>query len=138
MASDEYSSAEKRIEWFTFILGLTAALVATWRWGWRGGLGLAIGSVLSWINFRWLRTGISTLAGLATANPGQAAPRVSRGVYFKFLGRFILLLVVVYVILSRSLLPAGAVLAGLFAVVAAVLIEIIYELAAGTGSVTGN
>lgn len=137
-ARDDYAHAQKRIEWFTLALGLTAALATTWRWGWRGGLGLAIGSALSWLNFRGLGAGISTLAGLSSAKPGVEAPRVPRSVYVKFFGRFVLLLVAVYVILSRSLLPAGAVLAGLFAVVAAVLIEIVYELLRGSGSVTGS
>ena len=49
-------------------------------------------------------------------------------VYAKFFGRFALLLVVVYVILSRSWLPVAAVLGGLFAVVAAVMIELMWEL----------
>jgi len=137
-ARDQYADAQKRIEWLTLALGLTAALVTTWRWGWRGGLGLAIGSALSWLNFRGLGTGIPTLAGLSSVQPGVEVPRVPRSVYIKFFGRFVLLLVVVYVILSRSLLPAGAVLAGLFAVVAAVLIEIVYELVRGTGSITGS
>jgi hypothetical protein len=35
---------------------------------------------------------------------------------------------VVYVILSRSLLPVAAVVGGLFAVVAAVMIELLWEL----------
>lgn len=135
---DEYTSAEKRIEYFTLAIGVAAAIAATWKWGWRGGLGLGIGATLSWINFRWLKTGISTLSGLATVQPGTEAPRVPRTVYVKFLGRFVLVLLIVYVILSRSLLPVGAVLAGLFAVVAAVLAEIIYELAQGTGSVKGS
>jgi hypothetical protein len=134
---DEYSAAEKRIEYFTLVIGLAAGIAATWRWGWRGGLGLAIGAVLSWINFRWLQTGISTLAGLAARRAGEEAPRVPRTVYMKFLGRFLLVLLIVYVILSRSLLPVGPVLAGLFAVVAAVLVEIIYELARGTGPAKG-
>jgi hypothetical protein len=42
-----------------------------------------------------------------------------------------LLLLIVYVILSRPLFPAVAVLAGLFAVVAAVMMEMIFELAFG-------
>jgi hypothetical protein len=42
-----------------------------------------------------------------------------------------LLLVAVYVILSRSLLPVAAVLGGLFAVVAAVMIELMWELVRG-------
>ncbi len=131
--ADEYSGAEKRIEYLTLGIGVAAAIAATWHWGWRGGLGLAIGAGLSWINFRWLKTGISTLAGLASVRLGEQAPRVPRTVYVKFLARFVLLLLIVYVILSRSLLPAGAVLAGLFAVVAAVLVEMIYELVHGTG-----
>jgi hypothetical protein len=49
-------------------------------------------------------------------------------IYVKFFGRFALLLVVVYVILSRSLLPVAAVVGGLFAVVAAVMIELFWEL----------
>ena len=49
-------------------------------------------------------------------------------VYAKFFGRFALLLAVVYVILSRSLLPVAAVLGGLFAVIAAVMIEVMWEL----------
>lgn len=138
MAADEYLGAERRIEVLSLVLGLAVALVTSWRWGWRAGLGLAVGASLSWINFRWLKTGISTLARLSMVGPGEAAPRVPKSVYFKFLGRFALLLLVVYVILSRELLPAGAVLAGLFAVVAAVLLEIIYELFRGSGSVAGN
>ena len=57
--------------------------------------------------------------------------RVPRFVYAKFFGRFALLLVAVYVILSRSWLPVTAVFAGLFAVVAAVLIELMWELLRG-------
>jgi len=49
----------------------------------------------------------------------------------KFFGRFALLLLVVYVILSRSLLPVAAVVAGMFALVAAVMIELLLELARG-------
>lgn len=49
-------------------------------------------------------------------------------VYIKFLGRFILLLAVVYVILTRPILPGDAVLLGLFTVIAAVLCEMVYQL----------
>ncbi len=106
-------------------------MATLWHWGWRAALGVAIGAGLSWINFRWLKTGISTLANLSNVGVGDQAPKVPRSVYIKFLGRFVLLLVAVYVILSRSLLPAAALLAGLFAVVVAVMVEIIYEIARG-------
>jgi hypothetical protein len=127
-----YRGAEKRIEWFTALLGAAAAIVAALRWGWGAGIGLALGAALSWLNFRWLKQGVGALVEVAAAQTGTDKPRVPRSVYLKFFGRFGLLLLAVYVILSRSILPAAAVLAGLFAVVAAVLLEMVTELARGT------
>ena len=46
----------------------------------------------------------------------------------KFFGRFALLLVVVYVILTRSWLPPVAFFAGLFASAAGVVVALVYEL----------
>lgn len=138
MAVDEYTGAEKRIEYLTAGLGLAASLITAWHWGWRSGLGIACGSGLSWVNFRWLKGGISTLAGLTSVTDGEQPPRVPRSVYVKFLGRFVLMLVAVYVILTRSLLPSGAVLLGLFAVVGAVMVEMIYELMGGNSAVNGR
>ncbi len=131
MAGDNYLGAERRIELLTLSLGVLGVLLTLLHWGWRAALGLAVGAGLSWINFRWLKTGITTLADLSNVRPGDQTPRVPRRVYVKFVGRFVLLLVAVYVILSRSLLPAAALLAGLFAVVAAVLAEMAYEIAHG-------
>jgi ATP synthase I chain len=134
MAGDDsvYRKAEKRIEWLTALLGTVAAILATVRWGWAAGIGLALGAALSWLNFRWLKQGVGALVAVAAAQTGSDKPRIPRAVYLKFFGRFGLLLVVVYVILSRSILPAAAVLAGLFALVAAVLLEMVMELARGT------
>jgi ATP synthase I chain len=126
-----YEAAERRIEWLTLALGVAAAVFAAVRWGWRPGAGVAVGATLTWLNFRWLKQGVSALVAVSTAQAGSEQSRVPKMVYLKFLGRFALLLLVVYVILSRSLLPVAAVLGGLFAVVAAVMIELIFELAHG-------
>jgi ATP synthase I subunit len=91
----------------------------------------AVGAVLAWVNFRWLKQGVTALVKVSTAQAGSEHARVPVSVYAKFFGRFALLLVVVYVILSRSLLPVAAVLGGLFAVVAAVMIELMWELVRG-------
>lgn len=123
-----YRAAERRIEWLTLILGSAAAVVGAVRWGWRYSAGLALGAALAWVNFRWLKQGIDAMAMLSSAQGATETPRVPTSVYVKFLGRFALLIGVVYVILSRSLLPAAAVLAGFFALVAAVLIELVYQL----------
>jgi hypothetical protein len=126
-----YRAAEWRIEWLTLALGLAGTLFVAVRWGWRPGAGVALGAGLTWLNFRWLKQGVGALVTVSTAQVGSEKARVPRTVYLKFFGRFALLLLVVYVILSRSLLPVAAVLGGLFAVVAAVMIELIFELARG-------
>lgn len=123
-----YISAEHRIEWITLAFGFAGAAFTLLRWGWRPGAGVALGAALSWLNFRWLKQGVTAFVHVSTAQANSERVRVPVSVYVKFFGRFALLLVVVYVILSRSLLPAIAVLGGLFAVVAAVLIELMWEL----------
>ena len=123
-----YIAAENRIEWMTLAFGLACAAFTLLRWGWRPGAGLALGAALAWLNFRWLKQGVTAFVKVSTAQANSEGVRVPVGVYVKFFGRFALLLVVVYVILSRSLLPVAAVLGGLFAVVAAVMIELMWEL----------
>lgn len=136
MAKDDtfYASAERRIEYLTLAVGIVASVAALIFAGTRAGGSLAAGAVASWINFRWMKQGISALVPLATAQEGAEKPRVPGGVYFKFIGRYALLLVVAYVILSRLRLPVVYLIAGLFAVVAAVLLELIFELTGLGGS----
>ncbi len=124
----DYAAAERRIEYWTLGLGAAAALVTALRWDWRAALGVAIGAVLGWVNYRWLRQGVATLARLATAQAGAPAPRVRKTVYLKFFGRYVLLIGIVYVILSRSWLPAMAVLAGFSTLIAAVVLEVCVQL----------
>ena len=126
-----YRAAERRIEWLTLVLGLSAAAFAAARWGWAWGGGVLCGAGLTWINFHWLKQGVDALVVVSAAKQGAEPGRVPRRVYVKFFSRFALLLIVLYVILSRSWLPVAAVLAGLFVVVGAVLAELIFELARG-------
>jgi hypothetical protein len=123
-----YVAAEHRIEWMTLAFGLAGAVFVLVRWGWRPAAGVALGAALAWLNFRWLKQGVTALVKLSTAQANSEHARVPVGIYAKFFGRFALLLVGVYVILSRSWLPVAAVLGGLFAVVAAVMIELMWEL----------
>jgi hypothetical protein len=93
------------------------ALVA-WR-GWWWGAGWAIGTAVSALNFRWLKQLVLAIGGEA-AKPRQAV----------FLGmRYVLLGGGAYVILKFSAISLPAALSGLFVSVAAVIVEIILELA---------
>jgi len=68
------------------------------------------------------------LAGLAKAQQGAEKVRVPRSVYVKFIGRYVLLILVAYVILTRLRVPVESLLAGFGALVIAVLGEIIWQL----------
>jgi hypothetical protein len=130
MPEDEsfYAAAERRIEYFTLAIGAAATITAAVFWNLKVAAGVAAGASLSWINYRWMKQGIGTLARLSTAQEGAEKPRVPASVYLKFLGRYALLIVVAYVILRGFSLPAASFMAGLFAVVAAVLVEMTWQL----------
>ena len=119
----------RRVEWLTLALGGLGAIWAAWRWGWRGALGLIVGTALSWLNFRWLKGGVQAFGKAATEQAGSSAARVPVSAYVKFIGRFGLLLVVVYVILTRSWVPPIPLFAGLFASAAGVVVALVWELA---------
>jgi predicted phage tail protein len=145
MASEPLGSATlRRVEWLTLAIGGLTAAWAGWQWGLRGALGVILGALLSWINFRWLKGSVQAFGAVAVAqveSHSAAAPPagqgeavrvapVPRSAYFKFFGRFALLLGAVYVILTRTWFPAISVLAGLFASAAGVLVGLIGELLA--------
>jgi len=123
-----YTVAERRIEYVTLGIGAAATIAALFFYGLPAGAGVAVGAVLAWLNFRWLKQGVGALAGLAKAQAGARKVRVPRSVYFKFIGRYVLLILVAYVILTRFRVPAASLLAGFGALVAAVLGEIVWQL----------
>jgi small-conductance mechanosensitive channel len=123
-----YAAAERRIEYLTVGIGIVGALAVAIHWGFRSGLGLAMGAALSWINFRWMKQGVATLAVLSTAQEGANKARVPKRIYFKFLGRYVLVIAGAYVILRGFDLPMASLLAGFGAVVVAMLSEMIGQL----------
>ena len=75
-----------------------------------------------------MKQGVGALASLAKTQEGAAKVRVPTIVYVKFIGRYVLLIVVAYVILTRFQVPAESLLAGFGALVVAVLGEIVWQL----------
>jgi len=130
-AENFYAAAEKRVERLTAIIGLAGAALALAVAGWLWAAGVALGAGLTWLNFRWLKAGVGALVRASVAQAGAEHARIPRGVYVKFFARYALLLAVVYVILSRSVLPLISLIGGLFAAVAAVVAEVVWELVTG-------
>lgn len=104
------------------MLALAAAGSAAaflWR-GWTWGAGFALGAAVSWLNYRWLKQ-------VADALGGNRRPRTGLAVLAGL--RFLLLSGGAYVILRFSKISVRAGLLGLFVSAAAVIVEMLYQLA---------
>lgn len=114
--------------YWTAAFGIAGAIFAGFRWGWIEAGGVVVGVALSLVNFRWLKQGVSALISASVAQAGAEKVRVPRSIYLKLLGRFALLLFVIYVILWCFRVVAIAVVAGFFALVAGVVAAMISHL----------
>src|SRR5579862_5511424 len=92
-----YAAAERRIEYVALALGGVGTVCAAIFWSGKAAAGVASGAVLSWLNYRWLKQGVAALAGLSKAQQGAQKVYVPRTVYFKFIGRYVLLILGAYV-----------------------------------------
>jgi hypothetical protein len=134
---DFYDRVLTRIVRIGMVLGAAGAIFTAVKFGPRIAIGFLAGAILSILNFHGLRRLVEGLEALATpdsdAPPESAAPkkRVSAGIRGSgvfWVLRYAIFFGAAYVIvkgLNISLMP---VLAGLFVVAAAILVEITYEL----------
>ena len=127
------SGADRRMATTMWIVGI-AAMPLCWLWqGWRGAGGFAIGAVLSAVNFRWMKGAVSSLATLASQTAsalGEPPPRPagSAGMAIRIVLRYALIGAGAYVIFKSSIVSLGAFFAGLFLYLAAILVEVAYEI----------
>jgi len=122
--ADFYSHTMARIQRIMIVIGIAAIITAQIYFGWRISLGVALGSILSYANFHWLKTGVAGLAELAANSP---APVSSRRMVMRFLLRYFLMALLGFVILSVSRESLYGFFAGLLLTVAALLCEATYE-----------
>jgi hypothetical protein len=103
------------------ILAIAAGgAVALWVWrGWKWGAGFAVGAIASWFNYRWLKNIVDALSG---RKPTRKRVAVIAGLRYLLLGGG------AYVIVRYSQISVSAALLGLFVSVAAVILEIIFQL----------
>jgi hypothetical protein len=94
-------------------------IVFVWR-GWTWGAGFALGAAASWLNYRWLK---QIVDALGQNRPARKRVAILAGMRYALLGGG------AYVILHYSPVSVTAALAGLFVSVAAVIVEICFELA---------
>jgi len=122
LTDDVYRREERRISQFTVGIGFLVGVPVGWFYGWRWGLGILIGAVLAWLNFRWLKQGLDALteASIEQANREKASVPVMA--YLKAAFRYGLIGLMVYVIFRYLNVPVLSMVIGLCALGAATMV----------------
>jgi ATP synthase I chain len=127
------AQTERRIAWLTLLFGFTAAAVAVALRHNLWAAGLAIGTTLGWINFRWLRRALDALVLLSTSQEGREKPKVPITTYLAALFRYGLLGLTVYVIFIFLHVPLGSMILGFCALAAAAIVASVWEILSPAG-----
>jgi hypothetical protein len=114
-----------RIRRFMAAIGVLATVAVWIAFGWKVALGLALGCVIAWVNFYWLKQAVSALADRVTATGRRQS---SSGIVVRFLLRYAFIALGGYAIFRLSRDSLYGLLGGLFLTVAAILCEAVYEV----------
>jgi hypothetical protein len=115
-----FEGLDHRLNRSSLIVGSIAVILVFFLHSAKAALSLAAGAVLSYINFRWLKQAVDFI--VVQGAQGQAA----RGVAFRFVARYALIAIFLYVTIRSSAVDLIFVFAGLLVYVVAILIECIY------------
>jgi hypothetical protein len=118
---DFYATALARMSRLAAAVGVAGTLGALlWR-GPRTAAGFLVGALISMVNLRWW-TSLASAIGNTPGSPPLRGSAALLGI------RYLLVGAAIYVIVKVLEITLAAVLAGLFVSVAAVIIEILFEL----------
>jgi|SRR5579862_976271 len=120
-----YAGAVHRIRNSMIALTLLFSVASWWKFGRGVALGFLLGCVIAYLNFHWLKTGVSGLADRVT-NTGKG--QSGTGIIARFLLRYVLLGAAAYAILTSFPASLRSLFAGLFLPVGAIACEAVYEL----------
>jgi hypothetical protein len=122
----------RRILTYTCIAGLAAALATLGLarkplWA----AGIAVGTALAMVNFRWLDQALGGLVTAAQAQEGLPKPVVPLSLYAKFIGRYLLIGIGLCVMVMFFRVPIVACLTGLLALGAGTIAAALYDVISG-------
>jgi hypothetical protein len=109
----------RRVWWLILAVGAAGLAVALGVWGPKAAAGFAAGTLISAANYRWLKRTVDLLGA------GEQPKKTSGGLLAL---RYLILGAGAYATISYFELGILAVLAGTLTAVAAVILEILYEL----------
>ena len=119
-----YAASLIRIRNFMLALAPIFTIAALWKFGRFAAVGFLLGGVIAYLNFHWLKSGISGLADRVT-NTGKG--QSGKGIIARFLLRYVLLGLAAYAILTSFPASLRGLFAGLFLPVGAIVCEAVYE-----------
>jgi hypothetical protein len=122
-----YPDTIRRVERITLAAGFLCTVAAFPTFGWLPAAGVLLGTLMGWLNFRWLASSVKAIGErVAQVKPSDSAfVAVIRGV-----SRGVLILIVGCVILTCSVRALVGYLAGLAMPVVALMCEAVYEFVA--------
>jgi ATP synthase I chain len=109
---EQYS---RRILTYTLVSGVIVAIVAAAMHSVRWSAGVAVGTALALLNYRWLDQALGGMVTAAQAQEGATKAVVPVSLYAKFMGRYLLIAIVLCVIVKFFRVPILACLVGLLA-----------------------
>ena len=115
----DYDRAAWRIGRNLAVIAAVGTVVAFARGGWRWCAGFLLGSLISAVNYRWLRRLVEALGG---SRPRRRTRGIVQALRYMALGAG------AYAIVRYSSISPPAVIAGVFVLTAAVFVETIFEI----------
>jgi len=119
-----YSGALARVSAAMVVLAVITGVALWLRYGWSIAAGFVCGSIVSYLNFCWLKKVVGAFAERVTQ---AGKPQSAKGIVLRFLARYVLMALAAYVIVSVSPASLYGLFAGLFLPVAGIACEAAYE-----------
>jgi hypothetical protein len=116
------SAFDRRVDRTGFILLVLASGITFFMVSGRAALSLAIGGVLSTVNFHWLKQAVDYV--ILEGGSGPVGKRVA----WQYAGRYALIALTLYVTIRYSILVPALIVAGLLVYVLAILLESVFEI----------
>jgi len=118
----------RRIAFLTPGFGILASLLAALlqRWDWAEGL--LLGTILGWLNFRWLKGGLEAFTSAASSHTGEEVRRAPAPTYLAAAFRYVLIGAAVYVIFVFLHVPLVSIVLGLCSLAAAIISASVWEI----------
>src|SRR6186713_1305538 len=113
---------DRRVDRTGLILLILATAITLYIYSWQAALSIALGGILSTINFHWLKQAVDFVILKGGSGP------VGKRVAWQYAGRYALIALTLYVTIRSSILVPALIVAGLLVYVLAILLESVFEI----------